>query len=137
MIQAIPRDFVLTDFLQKAGSIEAGRMAQDVLRGLPSHFVEPVKSRYFRVADEQGSAAGNAYISQVKAELGSRSLSLSASDAEICEFAKERANDVRSLLMAQAGAGSAEGLRAVLVGFCIEFGAEVPPGVLLAVWLLG
>lgn len=131
-MQENPSDFVTTEFLQKAGTIEAGRMAQDVLRGLPSHFIEPVKSRYFRVADEQGSAAGNAYISQVKTELGSQSLSLSASDAEICDFAKDRANDVRSLLMAQAGAASADSLRAVLVGFCIEFGAVAPPVVLSA-----
>lgn len=130
-MQVFHGDFVYENFLQKAGSIEDGREAQDVLKALPSHFFEPVKSRFFKVADEQGSAAANGYISKVKAELCGQALSLSASDSEICDYAKKRADDVRSLLMS-AGASSAADLRAVLVGFCIEFGAVVPPGVLLA-----
>lgn len=130
-MQALHRDFVGSDFLEKAGNIEAGRFAQDVLRALPPQFFGPVKSRFFRAADEQGAAAANSYISQVKAELCAGALSLSSSDSEICEFAVQRANEVRSLLMAMT-AGTAADTRATLAGYCVEFGAVVPPGVLLA-----
>lgn len=125
-------DFVSPSLEKSAGSIAAGWQVIDTIKALPDRFKDPVKSRFFRVADERGSDAANSYISQVKDELCTQSLSLSSSDSEICDFAKKRADDVRSLLMAQAGAGSSESIRAVLVGFCIEFGAVVPPGVLLA-----
>lgn len=125
--QVIPNDI-----LHFAGSCEAAWSVLDVFKALPDRFQEPVKSRYSREAMEGGREAAKSYISRVEQELCGAGLSLAASDSEICDYAKARADEVRSLLMAQTGAGTADDQRAVLVGYCVEFGATVPPGVLLA-----
>lgn len=125
--QVIPNDI-----LHFAGSCEAAWSVLDVFKALPERFQEPVKSRYSREAMEGGREAAKSYISRVEQELCGAGLSLAASDSEICDYANARADEVRSLLMAQTGAGTADDLRAVLVGYCVEFGATVPPGVLLA-----
>lgn len=126
----IPR-FVPDDIANIAGSFEAGWGVLDTLEALPPAFRAPVKSRYSRAAMEGGQEAAAVYIESVSQELTGRQLSLEASDSEICDYAKKRADEVRSLLMA-VGPLSASDLRATLAGYCIEFGATVPPGVLLA-----
>jgi hypothetical protein len=123
--------FVPDDIANIAGSFEAGWGVLDTLKALPPAFREPVKSRYSRAAMEGGQEAAAVYIESVSQELTGRQLSLEASDSEICDYAKKRADEVRSLLMA-VGPLSASDLRATLAGYCIEFGATVPPGVLLA-----
>jgi len=123
--------FVTDELLKQAGSFEAGWHAMDVFKALPHRFRAPVKSRYSQVA-EAGHEAAKSYISRVETELCGGALSLAASDSEICDYAKARADEVRSLLMVQTGAGTSADLRAVLVGYAVEFGATVPPGVLLA-----
>jgi hypothetical protein len=125
-------NFVPADILHFAGSAEAGWNVLDTLKALPAPFREPVKSRYSRAALDGGREAAKSYIESVDRDLCRSAISLAASDAEICDYAKERANEVRSLLMAQTGAASSADLRDVLVGYCVEFGATAPAGVLLA-----
>lgn len=122
---------VPSDILHFAGSAEAGWRVLDTLAALPEAFRAPVKSRYSRAAMEGGREAAKSYISRVEAELCGGALSLEASDAEICDFARARSNEVRSLLMAVAAMSSTD-LRAMLAGYCVNFGVTVPPGLLLA-----
>lgn len=124
--------YVTGEIHRAAGSIGAGWRFVDAVQALPERFRAPVKSRFFQASEQGGPVAAMRYVSQVEADLSQAPLSLDATDGEICDYARQRAGEVRSLLMAITGSGAADDLRATLQGYCAQFGAMVPPGVLLA-----
>lgn len=113
----------------RSPSPEAARAVWDKVEAIPAHFRSLVIEKFDR---EKNDHLAISYLSNAAHDLSRQALSLSASDSEICDYAKDRANECRSLMMSQAGAMASHDMFAILAGYCKEFGAEVPDGMSLA-----
>lgn len=95
--------------------------------GLPDRFKAPIIGRYAKQWKNQGQRAANGYLLNVQEDLTAAALDLSASDAEICEFAKDRAREVANRLADQSGTTTPEAMRAWLGEYANRHRAIVPP----------
>lgn len=125
------RAFIPSLIWDNSPSVDLSRAAWDGLGLMPAPLRDALLGKLGRDAAQDGKKAFAA-LSTAVSEMSGAALDLAASDSEICNYARERADEVRGLLMAQTGATSSEGMRSVLLGYCAEFGAVPPPGVLLA-----
>lgn len=110
-------------------SSDAAWRLWDGVCDMPEEFQGVVMGRFEGKAKKEGKGAID-YLSGVISNASGAAQRLSASDAEICHFAKERANEVRSLLMACPMTSTLDAYR-TLAGYCKEHGAVVPDKVLL------
>ena len=95
---------------------------------MPAAFRGVVLDRFNKKPE---AASAIAYLEGAVRELSGAAVSLSSSDSEICDYAKERSDEVRSLLMATVST-TAEDLLLLLNGYCKEFGAVAPAKVKLS-----
>lgn len=120
----IAAGYIPASVFDRAPSPEAARAIWGGIEVLPAAFRVPLLDGYER----KGSIE---YLANAVCDLSGTSLALSASDGEICDYARERANEVRSMLMATT-ATTAKDMMCLLAGYCAEFGAQVPGKVPLA-----
>lgn len=124
----IAAGYIPSSVFDRAQSAEVARRIWDGVEVMPAAFRGVVLDRFEQKKD---AASAIAYLSGAVREMSGCTVSLSLSDAEICDYAKQRADEVRSLLMATTGT-TAEGLLLLLNGYCKEFGAVAPEKVKLA-----
>lgn len=111
----------------RAASSEQAWALFDGVKAMPPAFGDRIMGRF----EAKTGTASIDYLSGAVKDLSGAALGLSSSDSEICAFAKERASEVRSLLMACPMTSTADAF-ALLAGYCQEHGATVPGRVLLA-----
>lgn len=126
----IASGYIPASVFDRAPSPERARAIWDGVEVMPAAFRGAVLGRFEERA-AQGSASAIAYLEDAARELSGSAVSLSSSDSEICDYARERAEEVRSLLMATVST-STDGILLLLRGYCKEFGAVAPPKVKLA-----
>ena len=119
---ALERAFIPSVIWNKAEP-EQARAIWEGLNDLPEKFKEALLDR--------AKTAPIASVEKAVFDMAGSALELSASDAAICEHAARRAGEVREMLMAMS-ASSVDCMFETLRGYCREFGAKVPDGVLLA-----
>lgn len=120
----IHADLIPSSIFDRAPSPEAAREIWDGMSNVPGHFQGRLLDNYERkAAAAEGDAIG--YLYNAVRELSAKSLDLAASDSEVCEFAQERANEVRSLMMATTQTSSQD-MTCLLRGYALEFGAVLP-----------
>lgn len=119
---AIERAFIPSVIWNKAGPDQA-RAIWDGMDALPEKFRAALL--------EHAKTAPIASVEKAVLDMSGAALELAASDSDICEHAARRAGEVREMLMAMP-ASSVDCMFETLRGYCREFGAKVPGGVLLA-----
>lgn len=100
------------------------------LENLPDRFKKPVTARYGNKYRNEGQQAANLYLLGKQA-VTKQALSLAASDAEICNYAAERAAFIRNKLAEVTGIKSADSMRGWLLDYAGQYGAVLPVSVTL------
>lgn len=102
------------------------RFLRGIFGKLPERFAEPVAGRYRVRYGEEGQQAANSWLrEEVAPQVTEQALSLSASDAEVCEYAKRRAEAVRGML-ARATLTDTGAMRGQLVAYAEQHRATLP-----------